>query len=325
MMSRIAVALGVLSFCSSVTAATPDDMNDSRARVATDTSAVAMDSWQPCESCEWAVRSVQDFVADPHHQEQLAKAVDSVACTFVPDDFKDECDTKVAAAVKHTVRLFEDYISPASVCKPICPDSATLAEAHMSRFGRYPQCSHCEYVATELASSHIGACAKLPAAFYEDCSNFVKMNGKSLQLSIASNGKESACIGSGHCEVPLMREALSAAAVPDSIRMTAANVASIFGASQANSVLLQNKETCEFCRLAVMEVRDKISDPEFQKEVEKYAKSVCESLGDYKTMCTQYVDEYAPIAFALAEDYLDPRTVCGVLHMCPSHSASEEE
>ena len=68
-----------------------------------------------------------------------------------------------------------------------------------------------------------------------------------------------------------------------------------------------------------MEVRDKISDPEFQHEVEKYAKTVCKSLGDYKDMCTQYVDEYAPIAFALAEDYLDPRSVCGVVHMCPNN------
>ena len=62
-----------------------------------------------------------------------------------------------------------------------------------------------------------------------------------------------------------------------------------------------------------MEVRDKISDPEFQHEVETYAKTICKSLGDYKSMCDQYVDEYAPIAFALAEDYLDPRSVCGAV------------
>lgn len=74
---------------------------------------------------------------------------------------------------------------------------------------------------------------------------------------------------------------------------------------------------CVFVQLAVMEVRDKISDPEFQHEVEVYAKTICQSLGDYKNMCIQYVDEYAPIAFALAEDYLDPRSVCGIVHMCP--------
>jgi hypothetical protein len=74
-------------------------------------------------------------------------------------------------------------------------------------------------------------------------------------------------------------------------------------------------------QLAVMELRTKLADPEFQHAVETYAKAVCTELGDYQNICIQYVNEYAPIVFALAEDYLDPRTVCGVLHVCPERGS----
>jgi hypothetical protein len=71
-------------------------------------------------------------------------------------------------------------------------------------------------------------------------------------------------------------------------------------------------------QMAVMEIRDKIADPQFQAEVEKYLKNLCTKFGDYKDICVQYVNQYGPIVFALAEDYLDPRHTCVILRMCPA-------
>lgn len=37
-------------------------------------------SWNPCKTCEWGVRSVQDFVADPKHQLELVCFQGCVQC-----------------------------------------------------------------------------------------------------------------------------------------------------------------------------------------------------------------------------------------------------
>lgn len=78
--------------------------------------------------------------------------------------------------------------------------------------------------------------------------------GNSLQQFVDALGKDdigrtSACTGLGHCEVPGMHSAISSVAAPEALKAAAADFATKIGAAQANSVLLQGKETCEFCRV----------------------------------------------------------------------------
>lgn len=119
----------------------------------------------------------------PMHMQ--AEALDSVACTFVPADAKDACDGKVDAAVRHAVQLFEDYVSPATVCAPACPDAVKQPLEHSLPHGRYPDCAQCKYNAMELANGERDgdACAKLPEAFVSECSRFVESNGTTCLYS----------------------------------------------------------------------------------------------------------------------------------------------
>jgi hypothetical protein len=74
-------------------------------------------------------------------------------------------------------------------------------------------------------------------------------------------------------------------------------------------------------QLAVREAREKVADPEFQSEVDKFLEKVCKNLGDYAEMCENYVEQYAPLVFAVALDYLRPAVICvDFLHVCHHHS-----
>ena len=44
---------------------------------------------------------------------------------------------------------------------------------------------------------------------------------------------------------------------------------------------------------------------------------LCERTGDFEETCKQYIMQYGPIAFALAEQYLVPAKVCAFVHFCP--------
>lgn len=122
-----------------------------------------------------------------------AALLDSVACTFVPEDMKDACDNKVEAAVKHAVQMFEDYVSPATVCKPICPDGSLLD--HTFHQPRYPECSKCEFLTAELANNQednadghacmCKSCKQLPDPLVEECMGFVQWHGACSTCSTA--------------------------------------------------------------------------------------------------------------------------------------------
>lgn len=84
--------------------------------------------------------------------------------------------------------------------------------------------------------------------------------GKVLQKSVerylsrctACNAAPDACIHSGHCEIPEVTQALSTVPVPDALQTAASSIASKFGVAQAKSVLVDDKKTCEFCRVRII-------------------------------------------------------------------------
>ena len=39
-----------------------------------------------CDACEWGVRSVEDFIADPHHQDVLVRRLSNCPRAMKADD-----------------------------------------------------------------------------------------------------------------------------------------------------------------------------------------------------------------------------------------------
>ena len=71
--------------------------------------------------------------------------------------------------------------------------------------------------------------------------------------------------------------------------------------------------------MAVTEARAKLADPEFQSQVEKFLQKLCKQAGDYEEMCVDSIQQYAPLAFAMALDYVKPKLVCiDLVHLCPA-------
>jgi hypothetical protein len=70
-------------------------------------------------------------------------------------------------------------------------------------------------------------------------------------------------------------------------------------------------------QLVVREAREKIADPEFQSAVEKFLEKICKNLGDCADTCQNYVEQYTPLIFAIALDYLRAPVICeDLLHFC---------
>ena len=66
------------------------------------------------------------------------------------------------------------------------------------------------------------------------------------------------------------------------------------------------------------EARIKLSDPQFQAALERYGKQLCKELGDYEELCKDSIEQYAPLLFATALQWLQPATICvDLVHVCP--------
>ena len=65
------------------------------------------------------------------------------------------------------------------------------------------------------------------------------------------------------------------------------------------------------------EAREKIADPQFQSEVEHYLYKLCKQAGNYEEFCEDSIQQYAPLVFAAALDYLRPVYLCvDLTHVC---------
>lgn len=290
-------------------------------------------SWNPCKTCEWGVRSVQDFVADPNHQEEVAKALESVTCSFFPRGEQPKCNKRIQAGIRHMVEVFEDQVSPSKICQPLCSaeDALYVSQKHTST--PYQHCSYCQFAASQLPEVAgqaddvnkvlLNVCQSLPPAFSQPCRDFMSEHGQDVAEASQAAPGTSACVASGLCPSPLI-EAMAEVDLPEELHTALADGFSQIGAmtlqevcSVDGSVTTFEDQECEFCKISVREARVKLADPVFQAAVEKYFKKMCTRTGDFEETCKEYIMQYGPIAFALAEQYLVPSKVCVFLHLCP--------
>eukprot|EP00892_Ulva_mutabilis_P006511 jgi/Ulvmu1/4231/UM191_0004.1 len=287
-------------------------------------------SWNLCQSCEWGVRSVQDFVANPDHQDEVAAVLDSVACKFFPSTEKPKCESRIRAAIRHAVETFEDNVSPSSMCRPLCGNDELYLTARPAAES-YQNCAYCQYTADQLPKiggppdqfdkALLDVCNSLPAPFQDACQAFVQEYGE--EVAEAAQNSPGACVATGLCEIPGFG-AIADEEMPEDLHNSLALGFAKIGAMHLKQTCSEHKDLesmqdqeCDFCKIAVREARQKLADPVFQSEILKYLEKMCANTGDFNDICKQYIMQYGPIAFALAEQYLVPAKVCIFVHLCP--------
>ncbi|OAY44702.1 proactivator polypeptide-like 1 [Manihot esculenta] len=90
-----------------------------------------------------------------------------------------------------------------------------------------------------------------------------------------------------------------------------------------SSKLQQDK--CRICHRAVSEVLLKLKNPDTQLEIIEILLKGCDSMEKYAAKCKKWVFEYGPIILTNAEQFLETRDICSILHACDSSIAGSEE
>ncbi|KAJ9179640.1 hypothetical protein P3X46_007990 [Hevea brasiliensis] len=83
-----------------------------------------------------------------------------------------------------------------------------------------------------------------------------------------------------------------------------------------SSKLQQDK--CGICHRAVSEVLLKLKNPDTQLEIIEILLKGCDSMENYAAKCKKLVFEYGPIILVNAEQFLETRDICTMLHACDS-------
>jgi ribosomal protein L37AE/L43A len=101
-----------------------------------------------------------------------------------------KCERNIRPSVRQAVEMVEDYVNPAHVCKPLCPETA-LQDPKREELDW--KCPFCEFIATqaevalrntttdrEVLKVLTNECKRLPQEFVEHCIEYVHTEGAAL-------------------------------------------------------------------------------------------------------------------------------------------------
>lgn len=290
-----------------------------------------------CEACVWGIRIAEDILADPAIVAKLADKIEEMACKQLDQEARDQCTQYVSmllpVAVQYLVHLVpvEELCADASMCTGRALTARSLGGVARKGLSDPLECSFCEFAVQavqqaiadhkeqeQLLEEARAACKALPPSFADICVQYVNNNGPLIIALLETQDPQNVCTLMQACDssglratAPLPRE------VTDIVRALGSLMVSSTCSAQPAALGLPTTQNCEFCKVAVMEIHDKLEEPAFQQALVAYAKQACSSLGkDFSDQCAMMVDQYAPLVFAMLEDQLQPEKFCEEIHMC---------
>ncbi|KAH8505894.1 hypothetical protein H0E87_012918 [Populus deltoides] len=85
------------------------------------------------------------------------------------------------------------------------------------------------------------------------------------------------------------------------------------------------EDSCSICQHAISEVLVKLKDPDTQLEIIDLLLKACNSMENYAKKCKRMVFEYGPLILINAEQFLETKDVCTLLHACKVPKDSGEQ
>ncbi|KAL3536600.1 hypothetical protein ACH5RR_005061 [Cinchona calisaya] len=79
-----------------------------------------------------------------------------------------------------------------------------------------------------------------------------------------------------------------------------------------------SKNSCELCHNVVSEAITKLKDPDTQLEIVEVLLKACNAVQGYVEKCKRLVFEYVPVILVNAEQFLETKDICTMLHACDS-------
>ncbi|WCJ27812.1 saposin B domain-containing protein [Euphorbia peplus] len=85
------------------------------------------------------------------------------------------------------------------------------------------------------------------------------------------------------------------------------------------------EDKCGICHKAVSEVLVKLKNPDTQLEILELLLKSCESMENYASKCKRLVFEYGPLIITNAEQFLETKDICTMLHACDRAQVSKAD
>jgi len=83
-----------------------------------------------------------------------------------------------------------------------------------------------------------------------------------------------------------------------------------------------SKDSCGLCHNVIDEALIKLKDPDTQLEIIELLLKGCNAMENYKKKCKRLVFEYGPLILVNAEEFLEGKDICTILHACNSPKAA---
>ncbi|XP_065853457.1 uncharacterized protein [Euphorbia lathyris] len=83
------------------------------------------------------------------------------------------------------------------------------------------------------------------------------------------------------------------------------------------------EDRCGICHRTVSEVLIKLKNPDTQLEILELLLKSCDSMENYAAKCKRLVFEYGPVIITNAEQFLETKDICTMVHACDKAQVSK--
>lgn len=86
-----------------------------------------------------------------------------------------------------------------------------------------------------------------------------------------------------------------------------------------------SKSSCELCHYAIAEALMKLKDPDTELDIIEVLLKACQAVKGYETKCKRMVFEYGPLILINAEQWLESKDICTILHACDTSKSDSQQ
>eukprot|EP00918_Siedleckia_nematoides_P099386 GHVU01217426.1.p1 GENE.GHVU01217426.1~~GHVU01217426.1.p1 ORF type:complete len:609 (-),score=77.43 GHVU01217426.1:599-2425(-) len=277
---------------------------------------------EKCDLCKLVLTELSSLDRDKTVQKEIEDFIKTQVCARL-GSIKDECDLTVDEFGPEFFQLLANELDPDTRCRSLglCPAGGELLTKSAQetirkatdlkkarRTEASTECIMCEFIMKEvsgLISSNATqseivlaldkVCSLLPKTIAAECQDFLNMYGKAiLDLLSQELSPEVVCTSLGLCK----------------------------GSKPATKPLhpvkiLAGGELCGVCETVIQYLDSFLEENSTVQEIEALADKVCNFLPDtVRSQCEDLVQAYGPQIVQLLAQYMDPKEVCSMLHLC---------
>eukprot|EP00195_Chlamydomonas_chlamydogama_P008611 CAMPEP_0202892336 /NCGR_PEP_ID=MMETSP1392-20130828/2055_1 /ASSEMBLY_ACC=CAM_ASM_000868 /TAXON_ID=225041 /ORGANISM="Chlamydomonas chlamydogama, Strain SAG 11-48b" /LENGTH=397 /DNA_ID=CAMNT_0049576233 /DNA_START=195 /DNA_END=1388 /DNA_ORIENTATION=- len=284
-----------------------------------------------------AVQAAEDYLLDPSSTQEIMDFIDKNICPAIGDSTK--CHNLAQGLLPVILQWLKATATPATLCSDagVCGSAVSQFTTPVNKPALLlPRdsvtCGMCKYVVGKaqaalndtsvqdsIKNKALEVCGTLPKELADGCTDFVNTYEPAIASFIEKADVDEVCMLIGACMEGFIARVGAPAALPERAALLLKALADVGGLKARRPQPLGGMlgDSCDVCKMAVIEAHSLITNPSVQADLLNYTKALCDTVGaTFADACKAYVDDYAPAMFDLLAKYLTPDELCVNLGIC---------